>query len=469
MGISSLGVGSNVLTQDVIDQLKAADEAQFVKPLTTKISNEKSKSGQLDVVNALMDNLSETTSSISDYGLFSTRTTDVSGSAVSVTANDGSDIQDFSITVNHLATKEIEQSGSFASKTAYIATGGGGDLKLSVGSKDFTISYTATTTLENLKDQINTDAGSSVQASIVQVGTNDFRLFLTAANSGTGQAISITDVVGAGEHLNEQLKADTGTTDGYTNVQTAQDASFKYNGLDIVRTSNKVDDLLSGVTITLKEGTDANPSTSNVSIKQDVSGIEKTLDSFVEKFNSAISELNKLTKSSTKESERGIFSSDSTIKAMKSTVRNMLSVAGEGAGRLEDYGFSSNRDGTISLDHSVFEGQLSANPTNVEAFFSGGTFTTTAGTSKELTGAFDEIKSALDTYTKYNAGLDQLKTSYTTRISSLQDQQTLATDRLTAKYKIMAKRFAAYDSIINQINSASDMFVQLANAQTANK
>lgn len=465
MGISSLGVGSSVLTQDVIDQLKSADESQFVAPFTTKISNEKSKSGNLDVVNALMDNLSETTSSIADFGLFNTRTATATGSAVDVTANDGSDIQDFSITVNHLATKQIEQSGSFASSTTAIATGDG-KLKLSVGSKDFSIDYSATTTLEELKYQINKDAGDTVQASIVQVGDSDFRLFLTAANTGTDQAISITDVAGEGEHLKDQLKADTDTTDGYTSVQTAKDASFTYNGLDITRTSNTVSDLLSGVTITLKEGSDANPSTSNVSVKQDVSGIESKLDSFVEKYNSAISQLSTMTKSSKDASQRGVFSSDSTIKAMKNTVLTMLSTAGEGSGRLEDYGFSSNRDGTISLDHSAFEEKLSENPANVQAFFSGGTFTSN-GTSKELTGAFDEIKSTLDRYTKYNATLDQLKSSYTSRISSLEDQKTLASDRLTAKYSIMAKRFASYDALINKINTASDMFVSLANAQAA--
>jgi len=465
MGISSLGVGSNVLTQDVIDQLKAADESQYVKPLTTKISNEKSKSGQLDIVNALMDNLSESTGNIADFGLFNTRTADVTGSAVTVTANDGSDIQDFSITVNHLATKEIEQSGSFATADSAIATGDG-QLKLSVGSQDFTIDYTSDMTLTKLKDQINKDAVGTVTASIVEVAKDDFRLFLTAANTGTGQDISITDVAGKGENLKEQLQADTDTTDGYTNVQTAQDASFKYNGLDITRSSNTVSDLLSGVTITLKEGTDANPSTSNVSVKQDVKGIEDKLDSFVEKFNSAITQLSTMTKSSKDAKERGIFSSDSTIKTMKSTVVNMLATVGEGAGRLGDYGFSSNRDGTISLDHSKFEEKLKENPDNVQAFFSGGEFTAN-GTTKTLTGAFDEMKSTLDRYTKYNATLDQLKTSYTTRISSLEDQKQLAIDRLTAKYNIMAKRFAAYDAIISKINSASSMFVQLANAQTA--
>ena len=461
MGISSLGVGSNVLTQDLIDKLKAADESQFVRPLTTRISSEKSKSGQLDIVNALMDNLSESTGNVADFGLFNKRSTEVTGSAVEVTANEGSDIQDFTITVNHLATKEIEQSGTFSTEDAGVATGDG-QLKLSVGSEDFTIDYTSDMKLTKLKEEINKAAAGMAQASIVQIGDGDFRLFVTAVNTGTGQDISIEDLGdGAG---NKTL--DTALTTGMSNVQTADDASFKYNGLDITRKSNVVDDLLSGVTITLKEGTDASPSTSSVNVKQDVKEIEDKLDSFVEKFNSAITQLNAMTKSSQDIKERGVFSSDNTIKGMKNTVMTMVSTVGEGVGRLEDYGFSSNKDGTISLDHSKFEEKLKENPDNVEAFFSGGDFTVD-GSTKTLTGAFDEMKSTLDRYTKYNATLDQLKTSYTTRISSLEDQKQLATDRLTAKYKIMEKRFAAYDAMISKINSASTVFVQLANAQAA--
>ena len=456
MGISSLGVGSNVLTQDVLDQLKQADESQFVQPLTRKISLEKSKSGQLDIVNALMDNLSESTSNVADFGLFNTRTTNVTGSAVEVTANEGSDIQDFNITVNNLATKEIEQSGTFTASDAAVATGSG-QLKLDVGSKSFTIDYTTTMKLTDLKDQINKDAAGTVQASIVQIGANDFRLFVTAANTGTGQDIAISDLGdGAGNNT-----LNTALTTGMSNVQTAEDASFKYNGLDITRKSNSVSDLLSGVTITLKES-----GTSSVSVKQDVEGIESKLDSFVSKFNDTITQLNAMTKASKDAKERGVFSSDSTIKTMKNTVMTMLSTVGEGAGRLEDYGFSSNRNGTISFDHSAFETKLKENPDNVQAFFSGGEFTTN-GSTRTLTGAFDEMKSTLDRYTKYNATLDQLKTSFTTRISSLEDQKQLAVDRLNAKYEIMAKRFAAYDQLINKINSASNIFVQLANAQAA--
>lgn len=455
MGISSLGVGSNVLTQDVIDQLKKADESQFVTPLNTKISNEKSKSGQLDIVSALMDNLSESTGNVADFGLFNKRTADASGTAVSVTANDGSDIQDFTIKVNTLATKEIDESGAFASATDSVSTGSG-QMQLDVGSASFTFDYTSTTTLSDLKDAINKDAGDSVSASIVQIADGDYRLFLTAANTGTSQNISITDVAGKGETLKSALTTDV------TNVQTAKDASFDYNGVSITRESNTVDDLLSGVTITLKE----EGSSSNVSVKQDVAGIEDKLDKFVEKYNSTITQLNTMTKSSKDEKSRGVFSNDSTIKGMKRDLENMLYTVG-GVEKLSDYGFSINRDGTMAFDKSDFETKLTENPQNVEAFFSGGTYTKSDGSTVTIDGAFDALKSKIDMYAKYQGSLDQLKTSFSTRITSLTDQRDLATQRLEAKYAIMAKRFAAYDAMISKINSASDVFVQLANAQTA--
>jgi flagellar hook-associated protein 2 len=119
----------------------------------------------------------------------------------------------------------------------------------------------------------------------------------------------------------------------------------------------------------------------------------------------------------------------------------------------------------MKFDTAAFEEKLTQNPANVQAFFSGGTFVEKDGSSVELTGAFDELKSTVDLYAKYNGSLDQLKTSFTKRISSLEDQRTLATQRLSAKYEIMAKRFAAYDAVISKINNASSMFVQMANAQ----
>lgn len=465
MGISSLGAGSSILTQDVIDQLKAADEAKFVAPVDARLSDENSKVDAFKVLDAYMDNVYESLKGLTEYGVFESRTATSSDSeAVEVSALESSDIQDFTLEVSTLATKEIVQSGSFLSRESNVATGGG-TMELSVGSETFSIVYDDEMSLEDLKEQINKEAGDSANATIVQVADGDFRLLLSAVNTGSGQSISIADE--AGGTLSEALVADTDTTDGMTNVQTAVDASFKFNGVDITRSSNTVDDLLSGVTLTLKEAEVGK--IINVSVQQDRESIESKITNFVDKYNSALYQLNEDTKSSQDEEERGVFSSDSTIKAMKSSLVSILSTVGEGAARIQDYGLEVDEDGRLSLDTAKLNEKLEDDPTSTQSFFAGGTFTDENGSTVELTGVFVELEDEFAKYSKYNTILDQYKESMDTRISSLEEQRVKAVERLDSSYAIMAKRFAAYDLIINQFNAASDMFSQMINAEIAAK
>jgi len=456
MGISSLGAGGGVLTQDLLDQLKEADQAQYVTPLDTRKTAETKKQDAFNIINAYMDNVASSLKSLGEYGVFESRVTSSSNEdAATVSAAESSDIQDFSIEVLNLATKEIEQSGAFASKTSTIATGSG-KLELTVGSEKFTIDYNAATTLEGLKDLVNNQAGDSVSATIVQIADDDFRLFLSAKESGEGQEISIADVVGEGEALNTAL------TSGMANVQDAVDAHFKYNSLEITRSSNSVDDLLSGVTITLKEA-----GTTNVSVKQDTDKIASKIENFISKYNSALYQLTTDTKSSENADERGVFSGESIMKTMKADMLNMVGAAGEGVGRVQDYGIEISDDGSLKLDKTKLNEMLSENPANVQAFLAGGTFIKSDGSEVELSGAFVEMEEKVEEYTKYNATLDRYKNLLSENIESLTEQRTKALERLTTKYEIMAKQFAAYDAVITQLNSVSSMFTDLVNAQSA--
>jgi len=457
MGISSLGVGSSVLTQDVLDQLRAADEAQFIAPVDKRISEQKSKSGALDIINALMDNVYESLKGLTEYGVFESRVATSSNESVAtVTAAESSDVQDFSLEVVNLATKEIQQSDSFTARDAKIATGSG-QLELAIGSETYTINYDATTTLEDLKNLINEKAGVSVDATLVQVGADDFRLMLSADETGTGHDISITDL-GDGSGNNT---LDTALTSGMTNIQTAVDANFKFNGLDIVRQSNTVDDLLAGVTITLQD-----VGTTNVSIKQDRDKIESKINNFIEKYNSALFQLSEDTKSSQKEEERGVFSGDSTIKGMKRDIQNILNTVGGGVGMMQDYGLEVARDGRLSLDSSKLNEKLDENPDNVQAFLAGGTFVKSDGSSVEVDGIFSEMEDTFAKYSKYGAVLDDYKTSMQDRIDSLNEQREKAVERLNSRYETLAKQWQAYDLMISQLNSASSAFIQMANSLT---
>ncbi len=453
MGISSLGVGSSILTQDVLDQLRAADEAGQIKPIELSIADEGDKKDALKLIDAAMTNLIDSINEIKSQSLYDERKTEVGGTSVEVTAAANSDVQDFTLNVTTLATKQIEESGAFGSDDELIANGAG-TMNLNIDGEDFTIDYDATTTLKDLKALINDVAGDKVDATIVQINSGEFRLFISSVDTGTTQDITLTD-------NSAQLK-DARLTTGMTAIQSGVDAEFTFNGQAITRTSNQVDDLITGLKIKLTE-----VGSSSVSVSQDRDNIMEKFDNFVSHYNSAITELNKMTKPSTDSAERGIFSGESTIKNMKRTIEDMVSSIGGGVGTMFDYGFDVDQDGKMTLDQDVLNTKLDEDATNVEVFFAGGEFDNGDGTTTTVDGAFTEFSTIVEGYTKYNATLDQFKDSITERISSLEDRKTNATERLDARYEILKKQFAAYDLMISKFNSASSMFTQMINAQNA--
>ena len=201
-------------------------------------------------------------------------------------------------------------------------------------------------------------------------------------------------------------------------------------------------------------------------MEQDRTGILEKMNSFVEKYNAAITELNKMTKPSADAEEKGIFSGESTIKNMKRTIEDLVSTVGGGVGTMFDYGFDVDKDGVMTFDSTVFETKLDENPDNVEAFFAGGTYTNADLTTVELTGAFTDFATGVEAYTKYNATLDLFADSISDAITSLEERKVTATERLDTRYEILTKQFIAYDLQISKLNSASSMFTELANASS---
>ena len=454
MGISSLGLGSSILTQDVLDQLRKNDEKGRITPISLAVADENDKKDALALIDSNMTNLIDSINAVKSHTLFDERDASVSGSSVDVIVAANSDVQEFTLEVLNLATKQIEQSDAFVSKDELIANAAG-SINININGEDLTIDYDETTTLDDFKKAINDVAGAKVDATIVQIDSSEFRLFISTEDTGNPQNITITDTTG-------NLKG-TSLTTNLTSIQTGTNADIKFNGQDITRKSNTITDLISGLDITLKE-----PGSSTVSITQDRENIMDKIDSFVEKYNSAITELNKMTKASIDSTTRGIFSSESTIKGMKNSIADMLATIGGGVAYMSDYGFDVDKDGKLSVDKDIINDKLDENPANVEAFLAGGTYINDDLSTLEIDGVFGELSAKIEQYTKYNATLDQLKNSITQTIDNLQDRMETVTNRLDSKYGILQKQFAAFDLIITKFNSASSMFTQMSYANNSN-
>jgi flagellar hook-associated protein 2 len=442
--VSSLGIGSSVLTADVIDKLKAADTANIVTPIDNKITLQTQKKSALDLLKSLLSSFKSSVSSLSDDTLYQKRSVSGNTDAVSVSALSGSAIQSFSISDTVMAKKSILESGSFSSTTATVSSGSG-TMSLAIDGQTFDIGYTNSTTLTDLKESINTKAGAKVTASILQTGASEYHLVLTSKETGSAQSISLSD--SAGGTLKNELKTYDLTTNptGVQSIQAAGDASFKYNGISITRASNTVSDLIVGVSINLLK----DAGSTNISISQNTTAISDEMSNLVTSYNTLTKQLDEMTLADLDNGKVGIFNGDNTIKSIKREITKMLTSINSDGNSLAQHGIGLSEDGTMKFTKSEFDAKMSSDATALEAFFSGAT----SEDGEYTEGIFGNINSLVDSYTSSSGLMSNLLNGSDTESKALKEERTRAAALLTARYDTMTARFAMYDAIISKLNS----------------
>ncbi|MEA1920787.1 MAG: flagellar filament capping protein FliD [Campylobacterota bacterium] len=202
--INSLGIGSGVLTSDLLDQLKENDRSNIVTPIENSIALQQQKGQALDLLDSLLTSFQSNVDALDYDVLYQERSVSGNNDGVNVTAEAGVSIQSFSLDVTTLAKSNVQQSGEFSSETASVSSGIG-SLNLNINGTNHTIDYEADTTLEELKKAINDAAGDNVTASVLQTGDSAFSLVITSDNTGNDQVISLTDISG---NLDNKLLSD---------------------------------------------------------------------------------------------------------------------------------------------------------------------------------------------------------------------------------------------------------------------
>ncbi|MGZ5208600.1 MAG: flagellar filament capping protein FliD [Sulfuricurvum sp.] len=454
--INSVGLGSSVLTSDIIDKLKANDVANMITPIDRKITLQKQKDSALSLLNSLLTTFQTSANTLNDDALYQKRNTLGNTSSVSVTADTGVAVQSFSISDTQLALKNVKESGSFISTSATIASGSG-TAKISIGTASYDISYSATTTLDELKDSINTIAGADVKASTLQVGTDDYRLILTSTKTGAAQTINISDSTGG--TLNTKLLAYNATTNptGMQEIQAARDASFKYDGITLSRSTNEIKDLIVGVNISLLQDSGS----ANISINQDTQAISDELNTFVQSYNSLTTQLTSMTTSDATAGTVGIFNGDNSINAIAREINRVITSSINGLS-LPDFGIDLTQTGSMTFNSSTFLAKFNADPSASETFLSGSTTVDSNGNIQTTDGVFTSMNNLLDRYTKSNGIFANLTTGSATELKALTDSKTRSQALLDARYTTMMARFSQYDSIMTKLaNQFSSLQTQI--------
>lgn len=376
-----------------------------------------------------------------------------------------------------LKSDALTSSGSFASSDALIAVDGtpesSGSFRVNIDGSNYDFAYNETTTLQGLADAINADTSLStkVKASIVEYGSGDFRLVLSNTADSQDQTITTSDIQTAGAGLVANLaggsytNASSQMVDGGASViQEAKDASFKYNGITLTRSSNEISDIISGVTISLLQEDER----SNFSITQAAQSVSDELQNFTDSYNSLMEELHAMTTSDTEAGTVGIFNGDNAINSIRREINKMLTTFKEDGYSLMQFGISLNETGSMSYDSSDYFEKFEADPLAAQRFFSGETILDNDGNATFKNGIFDDINDLLHNYTKSDGYLTNMQSSFSTELKALNDDRERTTKLLEARYDAMTSQFIQYDAIISRLNNQFSVLNNMIQAELNN-
>ena len=447
---AQLNIASSILTQDVIDGLKKADESVQVKPLTLKIDKNTKKQADITALTTLVSNLKTSYADVANETAMLKRTVSAAGSG-SVTANVEAGVaeQTVRLSVSQLAQVDSYQSKGFKSRSETLNLDKEESLTLSVGDKSVDIKVGASTTLEDIINQINDGAGDAIKASIVNTGgENGYKMILQSKESGEKNQIKFsvkgdqTAADGAKDVLEKlgfkanetEIKDDKGNITGYNleintadtsaggkQLQKAQDAKFNFNGIDITRSSNSVDDLIIGVTFNLNNVDEKNSTTgalkeSVITIGKDTDAVVKSLKSMVTAYNDLISNITTATSYDRENDVAGTLNGMSEITGIKRKLQNLFESSNSDGKSLQNFGFSFTEKGVLSVDESKLKDTISKDYEGFKSFFTNSTEYKNAGVfgSVQINTKLDDISGKLkingkEIEIKLNNGNDAVK------------------------------------------------------------
>ncbi len=390
--ISSLGVGSGIDVQSLVQQLVDAEKTPTSNRLDLKQATLQAKLSAYGTFKSALSTFQSALTSLRSTSLGQTKSVAVGNADLfSASASSIADVGTYSIEVKQLAQNHslATASGAYTSLTDTVGTG---TLTFSFGTyanSDDTGAFTenankaaksvvidsAHQTLSGVRDAVNA-ANIGVQASVVDDG-NGYRLVFKSTDSGASNALQISaaeDPSGSGL---ADLTYDS-TVKNLTRTVAAQDAIATVDGLEVSRSTNTVSGAIHGVTLQLNKAMEGSPTTLTVS--QDTGTLGSTIQNFVTQFNTLQSTINTATAYDAKTGQAGPLLGDSMVRSVSSQIRQVVGGAITGLDgnyrALVDIGISTQRDGTLALDTAKLNAALADDPQAVALLFNSGGTTT---------------------------------------------------------------------------------------------
>ena len=311
---------------------------------------------------------------------------------------------------------DLDINDTYSSKIVSGAIGIDGTLDVDGAGN---IAYASTDTLQDIADKIN-DAVTGVVGYTATV-TND-KLTVSKDDGSAIGSLSSAEFDFGFDNVSQTLNA--------------QNLLANVDGIDYNVDSNVLT-VQGNLTMTAVELGSA-----TISIQRDTSSVLTNFEAFLESYNALVDLV-----------ENELYSEDSpvqdtsSLKMMMGSIKDMIfgSYGENDDQNLFIYGLSLDESGHLSLDSEKFGEALTTDFDGLKDFFLG---------SAEDKGFGTQMKEYLVSLDQYQGLLYSYKESMASRQESLEEEREKAILTLDTKYDILAVQFAAYSSIIAQMEAS---------------
>jgi flagellar hook-associated protein 2 len=387
MGISSAGIGSGLDVNGIVTSLMAIEQ----KPLTAVTKQKAAYQAKISAFGSLssaMSNFQDKVNALSTPSAFNPQSVSSTDSTVvTATASGTATIGSYALTVSQLAKSQVLVSPDVAATDTAIGTG---NLNITFGTystgvnsftpnnakAEISINIDSTNnTLTGVRDAINA-ANADISAKIVNNGTSN-QLVITSTSTGEINSLKISVTDSDGNHQDasglSQLAFDPTAVNGngknMTQVQATQNAHLNIDGIDIVKPSNNISEVIGGVTLNLL-AINVNPVNVSVSTNQDQ--IKSSISAFVDGYHKLDATLRGLTKFAGAGNTSGVLLDDATARSAMAQIKSMMTKVMVNSGSLNSLnqiGISFQSSGQLALDATKLNTAISTRLSDISALF----------------------------------------------------------------------------------------------------
>ena len=438
--INALGAGASFDTKSIVEALVQAERAGAEAQIQRKLALSESKISGLGAAVSILDVLKQGAELLNDARDFNTVSVqNTSAGAVNVTATNAARAGTNSIAVTSLAKEQRSVSSGFDSDTQALNGNNTTQIEITVNGNTETLSIESAN-LDSIAAAIN-DADLGLNAEIINTGTGagSYRLQLVG-EAGSSNAYSVSSDFNG-------LSFDT--------IQTATNAALTVNGVEFIRTSNQISDIIQGVNLNLVGTTDQ---TETISISRDTSLAKENIIGFVAMFNEASLEFKKLIESETDGPLRGDTIFRSMVTELRSIMVGESSSPGENISTLSSMGISLDRYGQLSYDDAKIDASLNENYDDVIELFTGNTNdqsrfnTDPAGIAGDIMNLIERVTASDGYLSTAAASLTERNTDYEQDLKDLDERMAQVEERYNRQFLVM-------QTIIEEMNSTKESLI----------